>query len=348
MLTKTNISLFVLGLSVYFAFFHQSDFTNENFVKEQFSSNLKGWLGKGKTFIYKEVHQIFYVQEKLNGNDETSSDPSFAILFLHGFPTSSYDFIKLWPQLQSINNELVASAQIKYSSMIAFDYLGYGFSDKPENYEYNIFDMADLAEKLLLHLNIQNVFLIAHDVGDTMALELLRRENLKNQNHFRIDKCVLLNGGIMTSIYKPILSQHIMRNDYLKNIFASYLFKYPFFKYSFRKVFGELNPPSESELYDFFLTVVFKGGNRILPLTINYMTEREQFGDVWLNALNETEVPVMFIYGPADPINPRDTFPAKMRSDLPQVNLKVLSDMVGHYPQYEDPFTVFSLIRQFF
>ena len=72
----------------------------------------------------------------------------------------------------------------KIKSLLAFDYVGYGFSDKPLDYEYSIFDYADMVDKLLLHLNIRKVFIVAHDIGDTVALELLRRDNLKNQNHF--------------------------------------------------------------------------------------------------------------------------------------------------------------------
>jgi pimeloyl-ACP methyl ester carboxylesterase len=58
-------------------------------------------------------------------------------------------------------------------------------------------------------------------------------------------------------------------------------------------------------------------------------------------------VPVLFIYGPADPINLRSIFPQKLRQDLPKIKLSVLSEITGHYPQYEDYFTVFQLILKF-
>lgn len=77
------------------------------------------------------------------------------------------------------------------------------------------------------------------------------------------------------------------------------------------------------------------------------MNEREEYGNIWYDALNETSLPVLFIYGPADPINPRSKFTRKLRTDLPRVKLSVLSDFVGHYPHYEDSFTVFQLIKSF-
>lgn len=77
------------------------------------------------------------------------------------------------------------------------------------------------------------------------------------------------------------------------------------------------------------------------------MSEREQYGNIWLDALNETSLPVLFIYGPADPINRRELFPQKLRQDLPKIRLNVLSEMIGHYPHFEDFFTVFQLIVKF-
>jgi pimeloyl-ACP methyl ester carboxylesterase len=95
------------------------------------------------------------------------------------------------------------------------------------------------------------------------------------------------------------------------------------------------------------LSIRYNHGNRVLPLTINYMEEREQYGNIWYDALNETSLPVLFIYGPADPINLREKFLQKLRQDLPKIKLNVLSDMTGHYPHFEDCFTVFQLISKF-
>ncbi len=57
---------------------------------------------------------------------------------------------------------------------------GYGFSDKPRGLEpspYTIHTYADVAEQLLTHLGVASVHVLAHDVGDTVAQELLARHN---------------------------------------------------------------------------------------------------------------------------------------------------------------------------
>ncbi len=277
------LALIVVLCSIAFALLYYDE--NVDWVEEEFSQNLKNWFAKGKFFdlhYSKETYKLFYIHDTLTDMSEHEAsndqmlDSAPTLLFLHGFPTSSFDYSKIWTLFLNQHENL----DKKYKSMLAFDYLGYGFSDKPENFEYSIFDSADTVEKLLLHLNIKSVIIIAHDVGDTVALELLRRDNLKFNLNFKILKCVLLNGGIINSVYIPLLGQQLMRTKYVNTFFAKYLFKSFVFKHTFKQVFGELNSPNNTELEDFYLGIKYKRGNRILPLTIGYMSEREQYGNL--------------------------------------------------------------------
>lgn len=129
--------------------------------------------------------------------------------------------------------------------------------------------MADMVEKLILHLDIQSIVLVAHDMSDSVAQEILRRDNLKTTNHYKIDKCILMNGGIMTSIYQPFLSQHVMRTEYLSQIvYSRYLFRFSFFKIGFSPLFGNFKQPNQTEFYDFYLGIKYNHGNERLPQTV--------------------------------------------------------------------------------
>ena len=57
------------------------------------------------------------------------------LVLLHGFPSSSYDFRALLDELPG-------------RAAIAFDYLGFGLSDKPADHEYTLTWQADLTEHL--------------------------------------------------------------------------------------------------------------------------------------------------------------------------------------------------------
>ena len=56
------------------------------------------------------------------------------VLALHGFPTSSWDFADAASELSKRGRRV-----------IAFDYTGFGFSDKPANLTGSVFDHADTA-----------------------------------------------------------------------------------------------------------------------------------------------------------------------------------------------------------
>lgn len=84
--------------------------------------DIQEWKRAGDTFSFKG-HEIFYLKK--------GSGPP--LLLLHGFPTSSWDWDKLWVPLTD-----------KFS-VIAFDFIGFGFSDKPKDYHYNLMDQADIA-----------------------------------------------------------------------------------------------------------------------------------------------------------------------------------------------------------
>jgi len=322
-------------------------------IEQEFSSQLRAWYSHGQYFMYKNKYKIFYRLDEIqrsNAEKETTEQKEATLLFLHGFPTSSHDYQQVWNQLKNENDGNSLNREI--TTLLSFDYVGYGFSDKPSvDHDYSIFDMADLVDQLLVHLNISRVYVVSHDIGDTVALEMLRRDNLAKSSrntHYSIQSLCMLNGGIFQSAYKPMLAQDILRNKFLRAKFANHLFIFPVFKYFFSLVFGSLKPPTKTEMWDFYLSVRYNDGNRVLPLTIGYMEERDQYGRVWLDALNETNVPINFVYGPADPVNLRSQFTKTIRTEMPKVKLTILSDLVGHYPHTEDPFTVTALIRNIF
>ena len=62
------------------------------------------------------------------------------ILLLHGHPSSCHDWKGVCDRLDS------------KARLIAFDMVGYGFSEKPEAFSYSIFQQADVAQGLVEQL----------------------------------------------------------------------------------------------------------------------------------------------------------------------------------------------------
>ncbi|NXT17770.1 MEST protein, partial [Syrrhaptes paradoxus] len=123
------------------------------------SPALLSWRSSGRYFTYKDQN-IFY-------RDSTGAvGSSDIVILLHGFPTSSYDWYKIWEGLTQ-----------RFHRVIALDFVGFGFSDKPRPHRYSIFEQASIVEGLVRHLGLrhQKINLLSHDYGDTVAQELLHR-----------------------------------------------------------------------------------------------------------------------------------------------------------------------------
>ena len=86
------------------------------------------------------------------------------LLLIHGFPTASWDWHRLWQPLAQ-----------RYR-VIACDMLGFGYSAKPRGHAYSLLEQADVQQALLAQLAVdQPVHVLAHDYGDSVAQELLAR-----------------------------------------------------------------------------------------------------------------------------------------------------------------------------
>ena len=142
--------------------------------------NLNQWQASGEYFDY-ENHQIFY-------HAQTNSKET--LLLLHGFPTSSFDYNKIWNALGE-----------KFS-VVAFDMIGYGFSDKPARFNYTTFNQADVLQAIVRHLKIEKLHILAHDYGNTITLELLARAEEKGLS-FSIETICFLNGALSPRLIAP-------------------------------------------------------------------------------------------------------------------------------------------------
>ena len=105
------------------------------------------------------------------------------LVILHGYPTSTYDYYKVLPELTK-----------KYR-VVLHDHLGFGFSDKPLNYLYSLIEQADVALQLWKQLGLKEVVLLAHDYGTSIATEIIARANL-HQLQINIKKMILCNGSV--------------------------------------------------------------------------------------------------------------------------------------------------------
>lgn len=252
------------------------------------------------------------------------------ILTLHAFPTSSYDYSRIAPLLE------------QHYQLILFDYPGFGFSEKPRPYPYSLFRYAEAAESIAAHFGIKRTFVLAHDIGDSVALILLARKRLI------IERLVLMNGSVL-SIPFDEMTMRVMQRALLHPILGPLigrlgLINKRFFAKTTEKLFSY--PLPQVELDDFWKVITYHNGAPLYPTLMGYMLERWQHQHEWLRTLDEHEAPLTLIWGQVDPIATPAVADAVMeyRADATYHRL----DSVGHYPHWEAPDVVAGLVRKAF
>jgi len=273
--------------------------------------NLNEWQASGNFFDYQDF-PIFYRQ---------SAASEEVLLCLHGFPSSSHDYHKIW------------NALAHRFPLLAFDMIGYGFSAKPYDFDYTTFHQADVLQALLENLSIKKVHILAHDYGNTLTQELLARR-AENRLNFTIETICFLNGALFPETHKPILAQKILISP-IGFLFGRFISDTRF-KQSLATVFGAGTQPTEAELNDFLAVFKFNGGRKIAHKLIRYMRERQIFRERWVSALHSINVPFRFINGLADKVSGAHLV-ERFRQVCPQHTDIVELENIGHYPHFEAP-----------
>lgn len=280
--------------------------------------NSETWYKNGQTKIIK-THPVFF---KRDGAGE-------ALICIHGFPSSSWDFEKIWPSL------------IQNFDVIAHDLIGLGRSSKP-NQALSIALQADIIEGLILELGIQKAHILAHDLGDTVAQELLARQHEgKAKVHWL--SCVFLNGGLFPETHRPLLIQRLLLSP-LGPLLSKLMTKSTF-KKNLTKVFSPANPPSEEFITETWNLTKENNGLSMIPKLIHYMDERILNRDRWIAPLTNNIIPMRLINGEDDPISGKHL--AKRYEELIPDSDVVLLKNSGHYPHVETPSTVLSAFLDF-
>jgi len=267
-------------------------------------------------------HKIAYWTE---GQD--SGKPP--LLFIHGFPTASYDWHKVWDRLAE-----------KYS-LIALDMLGFGFSDKPRG-KYDLQIQADIHVALLAKLGVTDFSIVAHDYGVSVAQELLARHN-EGSALPGLGRILFLNGGLFPDQHKALPIQKLAISPLGPLI--SLMMSRKGMQKSFNTIFGPDTAPSEEEMDDFWGLISRNNGHRITHRLMRYILDRRTHADRWRAALVEARIPLKLVDGGMDPVSGKHLYEA-WKERVPHGEA-VLLPTIGHYPQVEAPDVVTNEILAF-
>ncbi len=144
-----------------------------------------------------DLHQVFVTHHgyRIAVQEQKGAGP--AIVLLHGFPDNHHLYDKVVSRLKGRN-------------VVTFDFLGWGASDKPSNYNYTFAEQEGDLDAVITQLHLGPVILVASDSGVPTAI------NWSLDNPGRTQRLVVDNGfyGPVDKSGPPALTTTLILGQY--------------------------------------------------------------------------------------------------------------------------------------
>lgn len=275
-------------------------------------ADLEAWWegGEPRSIELGGASRTVFVRSEGNGR---------SITLLHGFPSSSHDWAKVAPMLGG-------------HSLLMPDFLGFGASEKPVDHRYSLLEQADLVEAVWASEGIRSTRIVAHDYAVSVAQELLARR-AEGSLSVELERVELLNGGLYPELHRPQPLQ-VALLDPEQGPQISQMVNEQLFVAGLGPTFAP-GFDAAADSAQIWQATSRGSGERISHLLIRYIVDRQEHGARWTSALEQTDVPLGFIWGMLDPVS-GSHMAQRIRERLPGAPFLALED-VAHWPALEAP-----------
>jgi len=292
-------------------------------MKMIMSKELLDWEKSGSYLSFgPNGHQIFI---KEIGDSKAVSQKT--LLLFHGFPESSYSY------------HLVIEGLLElFDRIILFDFVGYGWSDKPtELFSYSLMEQAEVAFAVWKYFGITGGHLLAHDMGNSVATEILsRNENQLMPGWFSkgLQSLTFTNGSLILSLSKLRITQKILLTRFGK-LFKNVL-SFKLFEQQIKSAHGNGNL-SDQEIKALWDANLLQEGHEKTHLTIQYINDRKKFEKTrWLPALAHTKLPIHLCWGDQDQVA-RVEMAHQLKNEFCTDAKLTIMNGLGHFGQLGSP-----------
>jgi pimeloyl-ACP methyl ester carboxylesterase len=272
-------------------------------------------------------HAIFYRE---------AGDPSKpTLVLLHGYPTSSHAYRELIPMLS------------RHMHIIAPDYLGSGYSERPDpdSYPYSFDRLTDHVEGLLEALHVDRYMLYMHDFGAPVGFRLAMRHPERVRAIIVQNANAYLDGLTeprrkffreahddrspehVASLYAFVSREGIVDRQYLRDVPVER-----------RDI---MNP--DSWTHDLAFLQTDKDKKIQVELLQDYQSNLDQYGK-WQETMRKHRFPMLIVWGQRDPAFIAAGAKAFLR-DLPDAELHLID--AGHFAVEERAAEVAEYILKF-
>jgi haloalkane dehalogenase len=257
------------------------------------------------------------------------------LVLLHGFPDNLHIFDRIVPYLIKDGRHVVA-----------FDFLGFGSSDKPDGYAYSFEQQRKDIEVVVDFLDLEKVIPVAHDAGGVAGL------NYVFSAPQRIAGLCLLNtfyGDTKTLRFPELIE--VFADPELKALSRKIIAdpKQMAFLLNFQNgQFKTGESQEEKDLFDNVLQPIINenfaqkpsAGPAFVTMT-SQLREQMKVNDLHLQALDQLAIPTSIVWGKSDPYL-NEGVARDFASRIQRSNLHLLE--AGHWPQIDLPQEVAGLL----
>ena len=263
---------------------------------------------------------------------EAGPEDTPTILLLHGFPTSSHMFRNLIPTLAD------------EFRLVAPDYPGFGASSMPlvEEFEYSFDKLAEVIEKFVDKLGLQNYFLYLMDYGAPVGYRLASRRPE------RVLGLIVQNGNAydegLRDFWNPIKAYWKEKTPENAKVLADNILTLQATKWQYTN--GVRNPEAiapDNWFHDQYL--LDRPGNKEIQLELfySYGTNPPLYPQ-WQEYFRKYQPPTLVVWGKGDYIFPEEGAHPYKR-DLKNIEFHILP--TGHFALEEDSEFIAARIRDF-
>ena len=248
------------------------------------------------------------------------------LVLIHGFPNSSFDYYKMIHYLA-----------VEYH-IAALDFPGSGFSDKPlDGYNYMLAENAEIVDHFVREVvGFDDFALFTHDRGVSIGLAFLGNYLDHPNPGYTVNYHFLSNSGMFLPLANLVPFQLSLLDADAGERMIQARSAQP------RRTEGE---PESLAFSDIF---AFNQGNISLLYVGRYLLERQVNETRWLENLPRSPVPVAYLWGLTDNVNPIripnyvwDTY----LNDRESESSFWILPTAGHYPQRDNPEEVAKIVR---
>jgi pimeloyl-ACP methyl ester carboxylesterase len=248
----------------------------------------------------------------LRGGDPQARE---AIVFLHGNPGSSRDWMSLLQAAQA------------FSRVVAPDMPGFGQAEKPVDFDYTVSGYARHLDTVLAAEAIERAHLVLHDFGGPWGLAWAA------QHIPRVASVTLINIGILPG-YRWHYMARIWRTPLLGELFMATTNR-PTMKLALRHG----NPRGLPDAYFDEMYSNFDAGTRHAVLKLYRNTgDLGALSEASIGNISAARLPALVVWGARDPYVPIRF--AEMQRSYFAVHRIVRLEDSGHWPMIDNPTAV--------